>query len=363
MSEIADVVQIIRVEFEGMQLAMKVGSASIKTMQKAVKFLMGMLIHEKSKGKTALKKLLLRGGDLQVLEFQERDLKDIEKMCKKYGILYSLVPKLDAESATREILFHAEAVPRVNMLLEKMKNPEGAQVKSMDTFLNETDDTKLNAFGEYLKDEAKENPKDHADANLESLIDKVGKYALEKRSTSVDEIVNDLSIDKKDAEKALSQLTKIGAVSTPDEAGRITALMKPEDLEEKMKRLSSLTQRMRQVAAEKDASLADITISKKLVEKETPTQILTRIPGTWGPDSRYLWIDKTDVISIHGGKTLLSFLDKNQSYPLYDKAGTQMGMIRGIDLFRTHYSSVDKSVRKKYEKTIKAPTIDKMKVR
>ena len=118
-----------------------------------------------------------------------------------------------------------------------------------------------------------------------------------------------------------------------------------------------------QVAAEKNASLADITISKKLVEKETPTQILTRIPGTWGPDSRYLWIDKTDVIQIHGGKTLLSYIDKNQSYPIYDKAGTQMGTIRGIDLYKTHYDKVDKGIRKKYEKSIKAPTLDKMKVR
>lgn len=64
MSEIADVVQIVRIEFEGMQLALKVGNASIKTMQKAVKFLFGMLNHEKSKGKTGLKKLLMRGGDL-----------------------------------------------------------------------------------------------------------------------------------------------------------------------------------------------------------------------------------------------------------------------------------------------------------
>ena len=34
MSEISDAVQIIRVGFEGMEIAMKVGSASIGTMQK-----------------------------------------------------------------------------------------------------------------------------------------------------------------------------------------------------------------------------------------------------------------------------------------------------------------------------------------
>ena len=288
MSEIADVVQIVRVEFEGMQLALKVGSASIKTMQKAVKFLMGMLKHEKSKGKTGLKKLLMRGGDLQVLEFEEKHLKNIEKMCKKYGILYSLVPKLDESSTTREILFHAEATPRINMMLQKIK-ADDAHIKTMDTFLDETSEEKIEKLGDFFQKEARDEP---------------------------------------DNEK-----------------------------------LMALRDRMRQVAAEKNASLADITISKKLVEKETPTQILTRIPGTWGPDSRYLWIDKTDVIQIHGGKTLLSYIDKNQSYPIYDKAGTQIGTIRGVDLYKTHYDKVDKGIRKKYEKTIKAPTLDKMKVR
>ena len=48
MSEISDAVQIIRVGFEGMEIAMKVGSASISTMQKTMKFIYGMLNFEKS---------------------------------------------------------------------------------------------------------------------------------------------------------------------------------------------------------------------------------------------------------------------------------------------------------------------------
>lgn len=326
MSEIADVVQIVRIEFEGMQLAMKVGSASIKTMQKAAKFLIGMLKHEKSKGKTGLKKLLIRGGDLQVFEFEEKDLKTVEKMCKKYGILYSLVPKL-SDGTKREILFHAEATPRINMLLNKLKHPDDAKVKSMDSFLNETNDEKLDALGDFFQKEAMDEPDGERLAKHDDFLEKKAK-------------------------------------ETPD----------PE-------KLNALRDRMCLVEAEKNASLADITISKKLIEKETPTQILTRIPGTWGADSRYLWIDKTDIIPIHGGKTLLSFIDKNQSYPVCDKSGVQMNSIRGLDLYQTHYDQVDKSLRDKYEKltrnkvteksvrssplekTIKPPTLDKAKVR
>lgn len=232
-----------------------------------------------------------------MLEFEEKHLKDIEKRCKKYGILYSLVPKLDVDGTTRQILFHAEATPRINMILEQLKTKD-AKIKSMDTFINETSDEKIEALGDFFQKEARDEP---------------------------------------DNEK-----------------------------------LTALRDRMRQVAAEKNASLADITISRKLIEIETPTQVLTRIPGTYGPDARYLWIDKTDIIPVHGGKTLLSFIDKNKSYPVCDKSGTQMSSIRGLDLYQTHYDQVDRSLRKKYEKKlktsehdkiIKPPTLDKAKVR
>lgn len=298
MSEMDDVVQIIRVEYEGVELAMKLGSASIKTVQKAVSFLINMLRVEKSKGKTGLKSLLMRGGDLQVFQFKEERLAEVEKLCKKYGILYSLVPKLDKDATTREILFHAEATPRVNLMLQKMKNPKDAQIKTMDKFLDETDDKSLGAFEQYIKEEVKRDLGKHADLSAEE-----------------------------------------------------------------MKRLTELSQRMRRVAAENDTQLADITIAKKMVEAETIEAIMTRIPGTWGDEARYIWINKHDAMEIHDGKTILSYLDKNKPYDLYDKNNNKVGQIKGDDLFKNHYSSVDKSLRKKYEKTIKTPTLDKRKTR
>ena len=60
MSEIADIVQIIRIEFEGLQMAIKVGGASMKMVKKTVSFLVSLLQHEKSIGKTNLKKMFLK---------------------------------------------------------------------------------------------------------------------------------------------------------------------------------------------------------------------------------------------------------------------------------------------------------------
>ena len=67
--EIQEAVQIIRVAYDGIEIAMKVGSGGIAAMQKAIDFLKGMLDYEKSLGKTSMRKLILKGGDLQVLQF------------------------------------------------------------------------------------------------------------------------------------------------------------------------------------------------------------------------------------------------------------------------------------------------------
>ena len=49
--EIQEAVQIIRVAYDGIKIAMKVGSGGIAAMQKAIDFLKGMLDYESLSGK------------------------------------------------------------------------------------------------------------------------------------------------------------------------------------------------------------------------------------------------------------------------------------------------------------------------
>lgn len=121
MSEISDAVQIIRVGYDTIEIAMKVGSGSIEMMQKAVNLLIGLLEHEKTMGKTNLKGLLEKGGDIQVLTFADEDLKKFQKLAKKYGILYSVMPDADRKDGITEVLFHSEAAPRLRMICQKLK--------------------------------------------------------------------------------------------------------------------------------------------------------------------------------------------------------------------------------------------------
>ena len=45
-----------------------------------------------------------------------------------------------------------------------------------------------------------------------------------------------------------------------------------------------------------DKNLVDITITKRLILEENDHAIKTRIPGMWGENARYLWINKENAI-------------------------------------------------------------------
>lgn len=120
--EIQEAVQIIRVGYDGIEIAMKVCGGTIEGMKKAVDFLIAVMDHEKTMGKTDMRRLLMKGGDLQVLQFPTEDMKKVEKLAKKYGLLYSVLPDINKKDGMSEIIFHTEAVPRVNMMIQKLKS-------------------------------------------------------------------------------------------------------------------------------------------------------------------------------------------------------------------------------------------------
>ena len=114
--ELAEAVQIIRVAYDGIEIAMKVGSDGIEVMKKVLAVLKGMLDYEKNLGRTSMRKLLMRGGDLQVLEFSNSEMRKVKRLAKKYGILYSMMPNIN--KGQTEIIFHSEATPRINVMLQ-----------------------------------------------------------------------------------------------------------------------------------------------------------------------------------------------------------------------------------------------------
>ena len=356
MSEIADAVQIIRLALDGVELSVRLGSASIATLQKMAKFLQGLLLYEKQMGRTNLKKLLMRGGDLQVLQFNKDDIKQVQKFAKKYGILYSVLPEMNKDSNKVEILFHSEAVPRINLLLQKLKK-DTFKVRSMDKFLEEVDEKDLAVLDKYLKEQKKGKADVHADMNLDNLIEKVGQYVVDKKSVSMDELDNDLPIDKGVIERIMDKLGKLGVVEDIDNRGNYKVMMDRETFDDKIHRFRELNSRMQIIAASKNTHLSDITIAKKMLVEENDHAIKTRIPGTWGKDAKYIWIKKEDAMEIHDGKTILTFLDREKDYKIYSDDNRIVETVKGDLLYSRHYDPVNKAVREKYEQKFKKTAV------
>ncbi|MDE6253069.1 MAG: PcfB family protein [Lachnospiraceae bacterium] len=348
--EIQEAVQIIRVGYDGIEIAMKVCGGTIEGMKKAIDFLIAVMDHEKTMGKTDMRRLLMKGGDLQVFQFPTEDMRKVEKLAKKYGLLYSVLPDINKKDGMSEIIFHTEAVPRVNMMIQKLKS---GRISTFDDYLKNGDEKEMDKVLSFLKGQKKGNENLHteeaarAGEALDGLIEKVGNYAMEKKSISVEEVKENFSLENEQAEKVVGQLERIGVLSK-EEGGKHRVIMDKDMFLNRMKGYRELAQRMQAVAAAQNPDLTDITITKKLITEENDHAIKTRIPGTWGENAQYVWINKDKAMEIHDGKTILTFLDRNKEYKIYSADNRVVGTMKGKDLYEGHYDRVSAEVRKRY---------------
>lgn len=353
--EISEAVQIIRVTFDGIEVAMKVGSGGLNTIKDLCMFLKGMLDYEKSMGKTSMRKLLMKGGDLQVLQFQESDLKKVKKMAKKYGILYSELPKIHKDSGMVEIVIHSEAVPRANLIIQKLGTGSLTSIEDYMKNSEQTDLSELLKFFEKQKSGNAQTPSEEvADRAVDGLIEKVGMYAMEKEKVNIDDVRERFSIDEIKAKEILTKLASMGAVEDGESENTYKAVMDKEAFSNRIQGYKQLADRISAIQSYSNLSLTDITIYKTLIAEENDRAVKTRVPGTWGANVRYLWINKENVMDIHGGKTMLTFLDKEKEYKLYDEQNRVAEKKKGEELYQTHYDPVEMNLRKRAEKQKKA---------
>ena len=354
--EIMEAVQIIRVAYEGIEIAIRIGSGGLNAAQRVVEALFGLFEYEKTMGKTNMKNLLMKGGDLQVFQFKTDDKKQVEKMLKKYGILYSVLPDINKTDGLSEIIFHSEAVPRMNQLAKKLTH---AKIATFDDYVNGGDVKGIEKLLKFLQGQKKGNALSHTEEDLQinqavdNLIQKIGMFATEKQEISVEEVRENFSIDVAEAENVLQQLCTLGLLDASDTNGKRKVLMDKQTFENRLQSYRTLADRIQAVAKSKDTSLEDVTISKTLIVAENDRAVKTRIPGTWGDNVRYLWISKENIMDIHDGKTMLTFLDSKKDYKLYDKENRVVETKQGQALYQEHYDRVEAGVRERYEKAVK----------
>ena len=359
MSEIGEAVQIIRVTYDGIEIAMKVTTGATRAMQKALNLIVGMLEYEKTMGKTTLKGLLAKGGDIQVLSFADEDLRKFKKMAKKYGILYSVMPDAKRKDGLTEVMFHSEAAPRVRMMSQKLQQ---GRLFNLDEYLKNGNEEQLGKLLDFLENQksgkrgSKHPPNLHteeklgADHTIDTLIQKVGMYAMQKQSISVEAVKADFQVEAQEAERVIGQLAKIGVLDKEENTDGYRVVMDKEAFEKRMGKYQELTNRMKQIEAAHNTSLMDITITKKLIAEENDHAVKTRVPGMYGQNEGYIWINKADIMEIHNGKTLLTYLDKNKDYKIYSADNRVIRTIRGEELHSSHYDRVESAVRQRYAK-------------
>ena len=210
-------------------------------------------ILKKSLGKTSMRKLLIKGGDLQVLQFNTEDMKKVEKMAKKYGILYSVLPDCNRKDGLSEVIFHTEAVPRVNMMIQKLKF---GKIATFDDYLKNGDEKSLGKLMDFLKKQ-QGNEKSHTiegdkvNSAIDGLIEKVGMFAMEKKAISVDQVKENFSINGEQAESVIKQLETIGVLGKKNEDGTHTVMMDKDAFINRVRGYQDLAERMRAVAASK----------------------------------------------------------------------------------------------------------------
>lgn len=193
------------------------------------------------------------------------------------------------------------------------------------------------------------------DTAIDGLIQKIGTYAMEKNAVSVEDIKADFRMEERQAQDVVDKLAAIGVLEQPDETGQYKVAMEKEAFDKRISRYQELTNRMRQIAAAKNTDLLDITITKKLIAEENDHAIKTRIPGLYGDKAGYLWLNKADVMEIHNGKTLLTYLDKEKDYKIYSGDNRVLYTMKGGKLHESHYDKVERTVRERYAKVKAAP--------
>ncbi len=290
MSEIQDVAQIIRVSLEGVEVILKIGKLNWDFVKDICAVFKRMLDQEKLAGKTSVRQLLKSGGDLQVFKFRTEDLHTVKKMADKYGILYSILPDLNKKDGMSEILFHSQAVPRIQAMMEQIQD---SRIESMDDYFSNADPKELGALTqEAEKVYGKPGQTRHSEAGL-------------FQNASIE---NGVSADKMEA--------------------------------------------IRKIQKEfiKNPKVNGITIARKLVMEETGQGIKTRIP--YKPNE-YIWLPKSEITWINDNKTVYAGLEKEREYQVVDGADRPIRKVSGQELYKQSYDPVSRNLEGREQERIR----------
>lgn len=356
MSEVQDVAQIIKVTYEGVDICLKVVDANWRFVQEFFGIFKKLLDQEKLSGKTSVNKLLKTGGDLQVFKFKTEDLQMVKKLADKHKILYAILPDINLHDGMSEILFHSQAAPRIQAIMEMVKE---SRIETMDDYFANGEPE---AVEKLVQDAGKKPGFGKRDYEL------VAKEFYQKPGTSVSEVRMKLNLKWLDIWPIVKHMQKHGllelaenkAVQMKISEQEFNALadtnqwqewfpdnQSEQTVEEALRDQKNLEDiRKIQKSTVADDKVNPVTIDRKMVTRETEHHIMTRIPYR---KNEHIWLRKTDIIWINSDKTIYTTLEKEKTYTVLDAENNYVRKISGQELFKQSYDAV-KRERDKQEK-------------
>ena len=359
MSEIQDAAQIIRVSFEGAEIIMKLGKANLDFLKGICAVFKNLLDQEKLSGKTSVKQLLKSGGDLQVFKFRTEDMATVKKMADKYGILYSILPDLNKSDGMSEILFHSQAAPRIQAIMEQIQN---SKIESMDDYFANAEPEELEkAVQEAEKKPAMPKENEYRVA-AEEFIKNPGAKVSDVRSRLNMSWLEIWPIVKHMESNNLAELRKDGTLTMKMDPAQFRELINSEqwkswfgkeeadsrrgagrspsdDKTEELKRIQKMSR--------ENPKVNGITIDRKMVTEETEKNIKTRIPYK---QDEYIWLRKSEISWINGNKTIYASLEKEKNYMVLDRENKPVRTVSGRTLYEQSYDPVNREhIRRQQE--------------
>lgn len=320
--EITEAVQIVRVAYDGIEVAMRVGSGGVGAMIDVATFIFGMIDHEKLKGQTSMKKLLLKGGDLQVVKLDDLQKTEAKRLLKKYGVLYSTLPDLNRKDGMFEILVHSEAVPRVNLILEKLGK---GSLTSIEEYMQNGDKTGFNKLVDFFDKQRSTKPKTEKekeeDKQIENLLGKAADFAIGKKKFDKSEMKEHFGISDTRVDDVLAELSSMGALAIRED-GTYEAVMDREQFQERIRRYQKMADRVNKEAMLKAGNVERVTLDKTIVAGEDEKMIKVSLGDK---ENRFIYLDKESLLD--DGKSYRTYLKKDADYLIYDENDKQVEII------------------------------------
>lgn len=92
---------------------------------------------------------------------------------------------------------------------------------------------------------------------------------------------------------------------------------------------------------------SDNKMAPAMIWEENSRALKTRIPGTYGEKMRFLWLPKERMMDTFDGKSILTSLEKDKDYKIYDADNHVTRTMKGEELYRAHYDRAGSMARKK----------------